>query len=85
MQTIAFNFKTNAIIYDTFDDFWITVNQSIKFQNPSFQKIDDETLKINATLNIRSSLKITDAHKQELTKRLAEATQKSLELQINLI
>lgn len=85
MQTIAFNFKTNAIIYNTFDKFWWTVNQSIKFQKPSFQRINDEKLKVNATLDIPNSLKITDVHKQELTKRLAAATQKSIELQLNLI
>lgn len=85
MQTIAFNFRTNAIIYETFDDFWLGINQSIYFQNPTFQNLDENTLRIDATLNIPSSLKITDAHKQALTQRLAIATQKSIKLQLNLI
>ncbi|NOZ44693.1 MAG: hypothetical protein GXP45_06200 [bacterium] len=85
MQTIAFNFKTNAIINESFDTFRKSINPSIKFQNPSFQKINDNTLKVNATLSVPSNLKITENYKKELTQRLALATQESIELQLNII
>ena len=85
METIAYNFSTRTEISRTFDSFWPTINSSITIQNFDFQSLDDDTLRVNATLNVPDTLKITNEHKRELTERLAVETQKSVELQINLI
>lgn len=85
METIAFNFKTSKTINQNFENFREWVNQSIRYDTPQFTTLDEDTLRVSATLHVPGALKITDEHRQELTQRLAVATQKSIELQLNLI
>jgi len=85
MQTISFNYKTNIIINETFENYFSNFDKSIEVKNTNHQNLDDETLRIEAILNIPDSLKITDQDKQELTQRLALSTQKSIELELSLI
>ena len=85
MESIAQNFSTQSVVHDTFDSFRDSVNHSIHVQDITIQSPDDDLFRIQATLNIPDTLQITNEHKQELTERLAVATQHSIELQLSLI
>jgi len=85
MQSIAQDYKFNAILNTTFDNFLDTVDPRIEPTEIEYKKSEDKTLRINATLNVPNTVKITDKHKAELTQLLALATQNSIELELNII
>lgn len=85
MKNIADDMKTTQIIEKTSNDFLRNINKKIEIKKTSYQIQDNDTLRISTTIDVPNTTPITEKHKNELSQILALATQKSVNLDINIV
>ena len=86
MKTIAKNMNTNHIIKTTISDYISTINPNITLEKFDYQNIDGiDKLFINSQISAPDSIKITDQHKNEISKILAANLKKSIDFNLQII
>ncbi len=86
MKSIAQNMNTNYIIKTTISDYISTINKNISLEKFDYQNIDGtEKLLINTQISAPDSIKITDQHKNEISKILAANLKKSIDLNLQIL
>lgn len=85
MRNIADDIKTKQTIENVSNKFLANINKWIEIEKTSYQIQDNDTLRISTTIAVPSATPITEKHKNELSQILALATQKSVNLDINIV
>lgn len=85
MRNIADDIKTKQTIENVSNEFLANINKWIEIEKTSYQIQDNDTLRISTTIAVPSATPITEKHKNELSQMLALATQKSVNLDINIV
>lgn len=85
MKSIADDINTKQKIEKVTDEFFWNINKKIEIEKISYQIQDNETLRINATIDVPSTTPITEKQKNDLSKILALSTQKSVNLDLNIV
>ncbi len=85
MVTIAHDLSLNGTIQQVFTNYFEKIDPKIELQEIEHQEADEDLLRIMARLNVPNTIKITNKHKNDLSKLLAVATESSIELDLNLI
>ncbi len=85
MSKIAENMKTTNQITKTSENYLESLDENIKLNSVNFKNISDELIRVSAVLNVPSNFVIDNNHKGELTKLLSMSTQKSIELDLDIV
>lgn len=85
MKNITNDIKTQQIIEKVSNEFLANINKWIEIEKISYQIEDYDTLRIKTTIDVPSATPITEKHKNELSQMLALATEKSVNLNINIV
>lgn len=85
MREIANNINTKQKIENVTNEFLWNINKKIEIEKISYQIQDNETLRISATIDVPSTTPITEKQKNDLSKILALSTQKSVNLDLNIV
>jgi hypothetical protein len=86
MKTIAQNMNTNQIIKTTISDYIYTINPNITLEKFDHQNLDQTNkLLINTQISVPDTIKITDQHKNEISKILAANLHKSIDFNLQIL
>lgn len=85
MKSIAEEMKITQNIEKTSNEFLRNINKKIEIKKISYQTQENNTLRISTTIDVPNTTPITEKHKNELSQILALATQKSVNLDINIV
>jgi hypothetical protein len=85
MQKIANNMKTKQTIENVTNEFLDNINNKIEIEKISYQIQDNNILRISATIDVPNTTPITEQQKNDLSKILALSTEKSVNLDLNIV
>lgn len=85
MSQIAWDQKITNIINQVSDDYLKTLNDWIVVNSMSFRNLQNNTVRVTVKLDVPSNFKITNSHKEEMTKKLSEYLEKSVELDLEIV
>ncbi len=85
MKSIANDIVTRQKIENTTKEFFGNINKKIEIEKISYQTHTNDTLRISATIDVPSTTPITENNKNELSKILALSTEKSVNLDLNIV
>ena len=85
MSKIADNMKITNKITITSENYLNSLDGNIVLNNINFKNISDDLIRVSAVLNVPSDFVINKEHKSELTKLLSMSTQKSIELDLDIV
>lgn len=85
MKEITNNIKTKQTIENVTNEFLGNINKKIEIEKISYQTQDDDILRIRATIDVPSTTPITEQQKNDLSKILALSTEKSVNLDLNIV
>jgi hypothetical protein len=86
MKTIAKNMNTNYIIKTSISEYIASINPNISLEKFNYQNMDGtDKLLINSQISTPDTIKITDKHKNEISKILAANLKKSIDLNLQII
>lgn len=85
MSQIAWDQKITNIINQVSDDYLKTLNDWIVVNSMAFRNLQNNTVRVTVKLDVPSNFKITNSHKEEMTKKLSEYLEKSVELDLEIV
>jgi hypothetical protein len=85
MSQISDNMKTTNQITVTSRNYLESVNNNIQIDEISFKNMADDLLRVSTIINVPDNYLVTNEHKNELTKLLSMVTQKSVELDLDIV
>ena len=85
MSQISDNMKITNQITITSKNYLESMNSNIQVDKISFKNLSDDLLRVSTIINVPNNYLITTEDKNELTKLLSMATQKSVELDLNIV
>jgi uncharacterized membrane protein len=85
MKGIADDIKTNQILQQTSKDFLKSINTDIAVENINYQNIDADKIRVNIKIDVPNTILITQQDKDDFSRVLAASTQKSVELDVNIV
>lgn len=84
MRNIAEDIQVKQTIKNVTNEFLTNINNEIEIEKISHQ-IQDDILRISATIDVPSTTVITEQQKNELSQILATTTEKSVNLDLNIV
>lgn len=84
MKSISDDIYITKIIEQTTKDFVKGINENIEIENITYQNIETDKIRINAIINVPNTIVITQENKDNLSKVLAAAAKKSIDLNLNI-
>ena len=85
MSQIADNMKITNQITVTSRNYLESMNNNIQVDEISFKNMSDDLLRVSTIINVPDNYLVTNEHTNELTKLLSMATQKSVELDLDIV
>ncbi len=85
MESITENLQIKQTIENTTKEFLADINKEIEIEKISHQIQGNDILRISATIDVPNTTPITETHKNELSQILALSTQKSINLDLNIV
>lgn len=86
MKTIAQNMNTNKTIKTIISNYVYNINSNITLEKFDYKNINQtDKLLINSQISVPDSIKITDQHKNEISKILAANLQKSIDFNLQIL
>jgi hypothetical protein len=85
MSQISDNMEITNEITITSRNYLESVNNNIQIDEISFKNMADDLLRVSTIINVPDNYLVTNEHKNELTKLLSMATQKSVELDLDIV
>ena len=85
MSQIASDQKTTNIINSVSEEYLNTLQDGIVINSMSFRNLPNNLVRVTVKLDVPYNFTITNSHKEELTKKLSDYLQKSVELDLEIV
>jgi len=85
MSQISDNMKVTNQITNTSENYLDSLDDNIDVSKISFKNMSEDLIRVSEVVNVPDDFVVTNEHKTELTKLLSMATQKSVELDLDIV
>lgn len=85
MKSIVYDIQTTQTIEKNTNDFIQSIDKRIEIKNIWYQNLKENKILIETTINVPNTTIITEKNRDDLSKILAASTNKSVDLELNIV